>query len=809
MAGKNSSEFIVKLLDQISEPAAKAAAAFGKIGAAAKAQQTTFESQAAFTTRLQNGWLAAATAATAASYAIGETIKTSVEAYGKFEEAMTSVQFQSGRTKSQMDDLESGFKKLSSAMYYGVADIARASLLIGESFKNNTSGLNAFMQSAENLARATGGSLADSVKMIGVSMRRLDIPDDQRDRVADFFTTLQTKTGASAEQVAAGVNQISNSMQEAGMKGLPNLQKMGPLLQTLTTETQDFGVAVEDTQKLIEFTSKKQAWDIFGDEVGHGTPEERLKIINKGLEQAQDIQERDEMLNQAGAGPRRLAMIEELTHATIHLAEAEADYNNDVGVAAADAERRLRGVEGQQNRIANKWKTLQTTMGAGFTPIIERLLDGINNAGVIIDKLANALGAHHLWGSDLGGDEKEKSEGKLGSPWNREINKGSETNPGEGWGDIYSKIHPHAQGGLFTTPHIGMVAESGPELIIPLSGLGGNMSATESSARGQKSLLNPLESIDKKMSKLVEFWTRGFLGSGPGDEAAGGGLPYSGGRGRGGGESPQRGIFGHRGGGNEASGEGWSGKGVHGWWTPERIQHGIDVLKKGGVSQLGAEAIISRWVNVESAGGPGSRNPTSGAIGTGQWLGKRKIGVTADYDNNLQHTLTELHGSEGKALKRLNSATTDEEAATGASMFERAEGYSAGSGRDNFTGRTAKGMQGIRRASGSASPGSPGTAADKTSRSKITDPRDVRSPNYGKVPFHDYHKDMSDAGQSTKVAIDTSAIDAAQAKMDKLHASMRNIPRGKAHVEFASNDKGGSSSGGWRFASSQGAIGVV
>jgi hypothetical protein len=79
--GKTQAEFVVSLLDKISEPAAKVAASFFKIGAAAKAQQTTFESQTAFSTRLANGWLAAATATTAASYAIYEGVNKSVEAY--------------------------------------------------------------------------------------------------------------------------------------------------------------------------------------------------------------------------------------------------------------------------------------------------------------------------------------------------------------------------------------------------------------------------------------------------------------------------------------------------------------------------------------------------------------------------------------------------------------------------------------------------------------------------------------------------------------------------------------------------------
>jgi hypothetical protein len=34
-------------------------------------------------------------------------------------------------------------------------------------------------------------------------------------------------------------------------------------------------------------------------------------------------------------------------------------------------------------------------------------------------------------------------------------------------------IQPHAKGGLFSRPHVGLVAEAGPEAIIPLNGSSG------------------------------------------------------------------------------------------------------------------------------------------------------------------------------------------------------------------------------------------------------------------------------------------------------------------------------------------------
>ncbi|MCJ2068149.1 M15 family metallopeptidase [Methylobacterium sp. J-030] len=135
--------------------------------------------------------------------------------------------------------------------------------------------------------------------------------------------------------------------------------------------------------------------------------------------------------------------------------------------------------------------------------------------------------------------------------------------------------------------------------------------------------------------------------------------------------------------------------GIGGWWTAERQQHAIDTLVKGGVSELGARALVARWSAVEAPGGPTSVNPRSGAYGIGQWLtADRRVPIQGnpDFDAQLQHALKELHGPEGRALAALNAAKTPMEAARGASIYERAEGWNAAAGTDNFTGRTAAAM---------------------------------------------------------------------------------------------------------------------
>lgn len=125
------------------------------------------------------------------------------------------------------------------------------------------------------------------------------------------------------------------------------------------------------------------------------------------------------------------------------------------------------------------------------------------------------------------------------------------------------------------------------------------------------------------------------------------------------------------------------------WWTSDRIKHAVDYLQKNaGLTQVGAAGLVARWSAIESRSGPGAVNPISGAEGIGQWLGSRKTGFTGEYDSQLAHAANELNTSEKKAGDYLRQATTPEQAATGASMFERAEGFNSSTGNDNFTGRT-------------------------------------------------------------------------------------------------------------------------
>lgn len=179
--------------------------------------------------------------------------------------------------------------------------------------------------------------------------------------------------------------------------------------------------------------------------------------------------------------------------------------------------------------------------------------------------------------------------------------------------------------------------------------------------------------------------------------------------------------------------------GTRGWWTPERQAQAYQTLTGGGLSDAGARGLISRWMNVEAAGGPSTVN-SIGASGVAQWLGSRKARLMAfakargkdwnDADTQYQFVLHELNGSESRAGSMLRHAKTDAQGATGASMFERAEGYNSWSGMDNFTGKTYRGMRGINTgAKGAALSSISSTHTATTSTSSVEN-------HIGKVEVH-------------------------------------------------------------------------
>jgi hypothetical protein len=162
-----------------------------------------------------------------------------------------------------------------------------------------------------------------------------------------------------------------------------------------------------------------------------------------------------------------------------------------------------------------------------------------------------------------------------------------------------------------------------------------------------------------------------------------------------------------------------------GWWTAARQAEAFNYLVlNGGLTSHGAAGLVSRWAYVEStAAGPTAVNPYSGAFGIAQWLGSRKppINGNINFHAQLAYVVKELNSTERKAGNVLRAARTSAEGARGASMYERAEGYNAATGIDNWTARTSNNIPTVLAIVGGGNQ-PPQTIVDK-------DPSPPRSPS--------------------------------------------------------------------------------
>jgi hypothetical protein len=180
--------------------------------------------------------------------------------------------------------------------------------------------------------------------------------------------------------------------------------------------------------------------------------------------------------------------------------------------------------------------------------------------------------------------------------------------------------------------------------------------------------------VGKRKGALRDFGGgAGGFGAGEGEESGGHG-------------AARRGKFGHGGGG---------------WWTPERQKHAYDRLRAGGLSDMGAKGLISRWVYVEAPGGPTAENAIGGGhYGIGQWSHSRgnSIWGSSDFDAQLDLAIKETKSNEALAGKLLQDAQTKEEGARAATAFERAEHYNAATHIDDHTNKTLAGIDRVERA---------------------------------------------------------------------------------------------------------------
>lgn len=181
--------------------------------------------------------------------------------------------------------------------------------------------------------------------------------------------------------------------------------------------------------------------------------------------------------------------------------------------------------------------------------------------------------------------------------------------------------------------------------------------------------------------------------------------------------SGQSGIGPALGANDPVAGEGGGGgaRGTKGWWTPARLNQGVEYLMKhAGLSRTGAQGLVSRWAGVESPGGSNVLGGYMGrATGIGQWLGPRKKELFSfskqqgmdpmSYEAQLAFAAHELNTKEDRAKRTLSNPRSADEAAAGAAQFERAGGWNARTGRDAFVGKTLGTMRSLFGGSGGGS----------------------------------------------------------------------------------------------------------
>ncbi|WP_158810472.1 hypothetical protein [Beijerinckia sp. L45] len=141
-----------------------------------------------------------------------------------------------------------------------------------------------------------------------------------------------------------------------------------------------------------------------------------------------------------------------------------------------------------------------------------------------------------------------------------------------------------------------------------------------------------------------------------------------------------------------------SGKNQGGWWTPERQKHAYEYLTSRGFTDAGARAAVSRMAYVESTkDGPDASN-ASGHSGIFQASRDRaaKYGNSRDFDDQLKAYADQAYGPDGMgAGKILSTAKDDAEAARGAAVMERAEGWNGQT--DSWAWKTRENMDNVRR----------------------------------------------------------------------------------------------------------------
>lgn len=134
---------------------------------------------------------------------------------------------------------------------------------------------------------------------------------------------------------------------------------------------------------------------------------------------------------------------------------------------------------------AGMWDVLKAGLSAvvgAIETLLAPIIDTINTISSAISTIKGFFSSSATKADQTNLTRALHGHGDVASAGSSTVLTGGST----GGGNLQSTITKHAMGGIFTSPHVGMVAESGPEAIIPLnspgraenilgaSGLGGN-----------------------------------------------------------------------------------------------------------------------------------------------------------------------------------------------------------------------------------------------------------------------------------------------------------------------------------------------
>lgn len=124
------------------------------------------------------------------------------------------------------------------------------------------------------------------------------------------------------------------------------------------------------------------------------------------------------------------------------------------------------GFRDRVNEMSAAWTPFKTSLGEGFENIYNVMKNtGANIRSSVIPAVNELVTALHQLSFEL--ENVARAGGvNVQVPQSQAARQQEVTNHVMKWGSGFAA---HAAGGLFTTPHLGLVAEAGPEAIIPLS----------------------------------------------------------------------------------------------------------------------------------------------------------------------------------------------------------------------------------------------------------------------------------------------------------------------------------------------------